>query len=201
MRATLVVFALVMIAGAARAEDVPTCGIVASAAGTRALAEGDRLLLREVRAFDASGAHDEGLLDAALMSYDEACAGGEVVALERRATILARMERPLDAIRSLDAFLAQRPIESLDARLRARVTVNRRAREARVAPLVLSLQPADATVTIDGAVARGRVRLAPGVHVLRVSAAAYVAHEETIELAAGVTTRTVALSAVMSATA
>lgn len=198
MRASFVVLVLVMISGAARAQEVPRCGIVASDVGTRALAEGDRLLLREVRAFDASGTHDEGLLDAALVSYDEACAGGELVALERRATILARMERPLDAIRSLDAFLAQRPLDSLDARLRERVTVNLRALEARVATIDVTTRPAEATVTLDGEVVRRRARVSPGAHVMRVSAAAHVAHEETIELAAGVTTRTVTLSAVVT---
>ena len=182
----------------AQARDAPTCGIVASASGTEALETGDQLMLRELRAFDRTHVHDTALLEAALSAYDDACLGGELSALERRATVLARLDLPLDAIRSLDAFLARRPLATLDTRLRERVAANLARLEARVASLDLTLSPEDASVTLDGRAEIGRVRASAGTHLLRVSAPGFVTREETIELALGAQARTVTLEAVVA---
>jgi hypothetical protein len=182
----------------AQERDLPVCGVTATPAASAALATGDRLVRRDFRISGRTGAHDPALLEAALASYDDACVAGEVTALERRATVLARLERPLEAIRSLDAFLARRPLATLDPRLRERVAANLTRLEERVATLDLTLTPEDAVVSVDGHVEVGRVRTAVGTHVLRVSAPTFVPHEETLEVHAGAQALTITLEALVS---
>lgn len=112
-------------------------------AGDAAIARATSLASRG-RAAAARRAFEE-----ALASYETACAAGAELALERRAIPLARLGRPLDAIVSLDAFLAAHPLESLPADDRARIESNHRSLERQVATLSITARP-EATVWLAG---------------------------------------------------
>ena len=134
--------------GAAQA---PSCAGDDAAAATRALAEGARAAdraaaaLRRHRAEDAARAWTE-----ALAAYDRACAAGSGEALERRAIPLFRLQRPVEAAESLDAYLEGYPLDEHEGELARRIATNLRAIERSLATVVVRTSPADAEISIGG---------------------------------------------------
>lgn len=68
----------------------------------------------------------------ALVHFDRQCELGDVGALAERGAALMLMGEPLRSAQSYDAFLAQHPLESLDARTRRRTEANLQPGAARV---------------------------------------------------------------------
>jgi hypothetical protein len=126
------------------------CRGVDPGAAASAIAAGDEAVERAASlASRGRAAAARSAFEAALSSYDAACSAGADLALERRAIPLARLGRALDAIQSLDAFLAAHPLESLPPDDRARIESNRRSVERQVTTLSIAAQP-PATASIDG---------------------------------------------------
>lgn len=170
---TVAMLALVSLVSISRAEaQVPACEGDDPEAANRALAEGDRAADRAVAALQRHHAADaEVAWNEALAAYDRACAAGEDQAIERRAIPLFRLGRVAEAATQLDTFLADHPLDQLAPADARRIGANLRAIERRVATLVITPTPADATVSIDG-VERGvgamRVRVAAETSVIVV---------------------------------
>lgn len=148
---------------------------------------------------------DLNLAEAALRAFNQQCAAGSDWALEQRAAVLVVLKRDLEAARSLDAFLARHPLESLPADVRVRVEKNTPLVYAHVGTLEI------ATNVLEGALAAldggpmlpidGRpLRAQPGHHVVRIEAPNFVAVESEVELVEGLSTPlTVTLSRVVTA--
>ncbi|MBX7195379.1 MAG: PEGA domain-containing protein [Sandaracinaceae bacterium] len=141
----------------------------------------------------------------ALASYDRACAAGADLALERRALALARLGRALDAVRSLDAFLAAHPLDTLPEADRARIESNRRSLERQVVTLAVASQP-EATVLVNGReIGQTPIlhhRLAAGGEIeLTLRAPGHLDRVQQVTLEAGVAQRIVVQLSPIPATA
>jgi hypothetical protein len=173
---------------------IPSCRGTDPERAARAISAGDEAVaaasaLRGRHRDDAARA----AFERALASYDEACAAGTDLALERRAIPLSRLGRPLEAIESVDAFVRAHPLESLSEEDRARVESNVHAMERDVASLTVSSVP-NAEVFVGGTSVGSsplvRLRRLPQESVeLVLRAPGYLDFAQQIELVPGETFR------------
>ena len=188
--ASLLVFA----SGARAQEPVPRCGGSDPEAAARALAEGDAAVDRAVRLVQRRrDAEARAAYEAAVQAYDQSCAAGADRALERRAIPLSRLGRPLDAIRSLDAFVAAHPLSSLPEEDRRRLESNLHALERDVGSLAVDSTP-PGRVRVDGAEQGSTptpvLRVAPDAHVrIEVTAEGHEPASREIDVGRGVVSR------------
>lgn len=190
MRALLAtILACGTLAASTSSAQVPSCHGTDPSRAASALEEGDAALGEAVRL--RSRHRDERAAQAferALAAYDAACTAGTDVALERRAIPLVRLGRPLEAIESLDAFIALHPLEGLSEADRARVESNLQVVEREVATLIVIAEP-EADVLLDGAaVGRTplpRLRRLPGDVELTLRASGHVDAQRRVTLVRG----------------
>jgi hypothetical protein len=169
--------------------EVPSCQGSDTATQNRARADG----LRRYRAATARGDINRAEMAAALESFEAQCRAGDVNALEMRAYALAALGRHVDAAESLDAFLAARPLQTLDADARARVGSQRGAILAEVGTLSVEGAVADASIVVNGrpygSVPRDTIRVAPGEITLQVFAPSLGAVRRVFTMGPGETRR------------
>lgn len=190
MRALLAtILACGTLAASASSAQVPRCHGTDPSRAASALEEGDAALGEAVRL--RSRHRDERAAQAferALAAYDAACTAGTDVALERRAIPLVRLGRSLEAIESLDAFIALHPLDGLSEADRARVESNLQVVEREVATLIVIAEP-EADVLLDGAsVGRTplvRLRRLPGDVELTLRAPGHVDAQRHVTLVRG----------------
>ena len=77
----------------------------------------------------------------ALASFDAACAAGDDTALELRGYALAGLERWVEALESLDAFLAAHPLLTLSDDIKGRVSAQLDELSTRTATLNVDTKP------------------------------------------------------------
>lgn len=129
---TLSLAAVLLVAPLAHAQ-VPACSGSDSAGASAEFEAGNALMeqaLNEIR-----GRHiDRARVRAgeALAHFDRQCELGDASALAERGAALMLMGEPLRSAQSYDAFLAQHPLDSLDARARRRTESNLQPGLARV---------------------------------------------------------------------
>jgi hypothetical protein len=178
--------ALATISQGARAE-VPACEGTDVATQGRARAEG----LRRYRAATARSDINRVEMAAALEAFEAQCRAGDVSGLEMRAYALAALGRYVDAAESLDRFLEARPLQTLDAYVRARVGSQRGAILAEVATLSVQGTAQDASVVVNGrpygALPRAVIRVAPGEVTLQVFSPGLGAWRRTFTMGPGET--------------
>jgi hypothetical protein len=168
---------------------VPLCNGHNPAVAATAKAEG----LRHYRASKREGPGDPEMATA-LGFLDASCAAGDDTALELRAYTLAAVERFVEAAKTLDAFLAAHPLDTLPPATRERLAAQQPAILTRVASLSVESPTAGAQVFINhqlaGLTPLHSVRLAPGRYDIEVAVEGGAPMARTVDLAAGERTET-----------
>jgi hypothetical protein len=164
-------------------EPLPKCEGKDKSAAQHARSNG----LQHYRASRRSGAGDPEMTSA-LGFFDAACAAGDDTALELRAYALAGLDRYVEAAKSLDAFLASHPLDTLPDDVKARVEAQAPEILRHVASLTVTSKPDGAKVTLNhralGTTPLKDVRLAPGTYDIEVQSDAGT-QKRTTELAEG----------------
>lgn len=137
----------------------------------------------------ALAAHARGDLTTARTSMERAHALSPSARTLRGLAIIAHAQgRHVEAVLGCDAALASE-VQALTPRLRDSVEELRARSLRELAWLRLSITPADAAVTIDGQPpsrrADGTLLLAPGTHLLQVSAPGFIAFERVLDAKVG----------------
>jgi hypothetical protein len=104
------------------------------------------------------------------------------------------LDRPVDAVRALRRYL-QEGGDAIDPRRKSEVTSIVEREERKIGALALAVEPATASVEIDGAKlppnrAEGPLPLAAGHHAVLAFAPGYLPHAQSIRIEAGKTTTT-----------